>query len=82
MSGVARTRDPRDVDALVRLGKNLRLLRVELDVAQDELARESGVALSHYSAMERGEINPSLLVLLRIARAADTTVEELVARVR
>lgn len=68
-----------DAKSLHRLGKNLRHLRVEHDLAQDVLAREAEVALSHYAGIERGEVNPSLLVLLRITRATGTTLENLVA---
>lgn len=75
-------RTAQDAKALHRLGKNLRHLRVEHDLAQDVLAREAGVANSHYASMERGEVNPSLLVLLRLTRATNTTIEELLTGVR
>ena len=63
------------------LGKVARNLREVLGVAQDLFALNAGVDRSYYGKIERGERQPSLGVLLRIARALGVTGAELLAAV-
>jgi XRE family transcriptional regulator, regulator of sulfur utilization len=44
-------------------------MREKLDVAQDAFALAAGVDRSYYGKLERGERQPSLSILLRIATA-------------
>jgi len=65
-----------------RLGKKLRKIRTEFGLSQNGMIRALGLAerLSQdkVSAYERGTREPSLLVLLRYARFAGVSMEELV----
>jgi XRE family transcriptional regulator, regulator of sulfur utilization len=62
-------------------GEVSRSLRVERGVAQDTFALAAGVDRSYYGKLERGERQPSLGLLLRIAAALEITGAELVALV-
>lgn len=56
---------------------NLSLRRKELKLTQAQIAKAIGVSESHYQSYEYGTHIPSVIIALRIARALDTTVEEL-----
>lgn len=45
------------------------MLREERGLSQEALAQEAGIHVNHVSSIERGAANPSVLVLLAIARA-------------
>lgn len=51
------------------LGKNVNRLRRQKDMTQEELAFEAKIDLTYMGGIERGKRNPSLLVIVRIARA-------------
>lgn len=51
------------------IGRNVRRLRKERSWSQEELAQEANVAMRYVSGIERGEENPSLAVIVRIAVA-------------
>ena len=66
-----------------RLASKLRMVRVSLGLTQQEMAgrlttKRSPVYPGHVSEFEQGKREPSLIVLLRYARAADMTVETLI----
>jgi transcriptional regulator with XRE-family HTH domain len=69
---------PRDRKALRRLGERVRELRESRGVTQEALAFDAGIHVNHLSTIERGEANPSFLVLLSIAKVLSATVAELV----
>lgn len=56
---------------------NLSSRRKELKLTQAQIANAIGVSESYYQSYEYGAHIPSVYVALRIARALDTTVEEL-----
>lgn len=64
----------------VAFGSVTRQLRVNLGVAQDQMALQAGVDRSYFGKLERGERQPSLGILLRIAGALGVTGAELVRR--
>lgn len=68
---------PRDSKALGRLGKRVRELRVSAGLSQEALAFDAGIHVNHLSLLERGEANPSFLVLLSIARVLRVEMSEL-----
>lgn len=51
--------------------------RKELKLMQEQVAQELHMPLVYYQGLEYGLHEPSVYVALRIARALDTTVEEL-----
>ncbi|WP_028450478.1 helix-turn-helix domain-containing protein [Chitinibacter tainanensis] len=55
------------VDNLILFGKRLAMLRKELGWSQERLALESGLARSYVGGIERGQRNPSLVNICRLA---------------
>ena len=52
-------------------GRNLRRLRLEADLSQEDLAHLIGVHRNYVGALERGERNPTLASVERVATALD-----------
>lgn len=63
---------------LVLLGKKIRALRESNDYSQDTFAVEVGLGRSYYSRLERGQINPSVLTLLKISKALKVKLVDLI----
>jgi transcriptional regulator with XRE-family HTH domain len=68
----------RDTAALRRLGARVRKLRLERDLSQESLAFDAGMHTNHLSSIERGEANPSFLVLVALAKVLRVTVGDIV----
>ena len=51
------------------VGTNVRRLRTAKGLTQEELAFRAKIDLTYMGGIERGKRNPSLLVMVRIARA-------------
>ncbi len=51
------------------VGANIRDLRTAEDISQEELASKSKIDLTYMGGIERAKRNPSLMVLVRIAKA-------------
>lgn len=66
----------RDWRAIV--GRNVKALRLARGLTQERLAFASELDLTYIGGIERGRRNPSLLAMVRIAEALDTSVAELV----
>jgi transcriptional regulator with XRE-family HTH domain len=58
-------------------GKRVRELRKERGLSQVELAAKVGIDRSYMGFLERGERNPSLEVIAKIAEALSVTPDEL-----
>ncbi|WP_234715957.1 helix-turn-helix domain-containing protein [Sphingopyxis macrogoltabida] len=65
------------MDVRQRIGWNLRRLRKEREISQEDFATDSGFDRGYISGVERGVRNPSVLVLERIAVALGVDVAEL-----
>lgn len=61
------------------LGKNVRRLRQQKGLTQEELAFEAKIDLTYVGGIERGKRNPSLIVMARIADALSVPLTRLVA---
>jgi len=59
------------------LGRNVKRLRLQRAMTQEELAFEAEIDLTYMGAIERGRRNPSLLVMARIAKALSVTLPKL-----
>ena len=59
------------------VGFNLRRLRVEREISQERLAFDSGVDRSYLGGMERGEENPTVDILDRLAATLAIPLKEL-----
>lgn len=62
---------------LWQLGRRISFLRKQRHLSQLSLSIDAGVAKSYLSDLERGERNPSVLVLNKIALALGVTLSEL-----
>jgi transcriptional regulator with XRE-family HTH domain len=67
--------------ALKKIGARIRQLRTERGLSQEALAFDSGVAVNSIATIERGEANPSVAVLLSIARVLKVKLRDLVDEV-
>jgi transcriptional regulator with XRE-family HTH domain len=71
----------KNFDALRRLlGANVRRLRSSKKLSQEELAFEAEIDRTYVSQIERAIINPSLLVLHKVARVLGVNILELLSR--
>ena len=59
------------------LGSNVRRLRGERGLSQEQLAFDAEIDRTYVSQIERAVINPSLLVLYRVGKVLDVSVPEL-----
>lgn len=64
---------------LTALGDAIRRSRRARGISQEDLAHVSAVDRSYMSSIERGVQNPGLVSIVRIARAMDMTVTELMS---
>ena len=60
-----------------RFGKRVKTLRLRSRLSQEDFADQAGVDSSYLGKVERGERNPSLGVIARIAKAFNMTLAEL-----
>jgi transcriptional regulator with XRE-family HTH domain len=63
----------------VRLGRTVRELRARRGLSQEELGQRSGLHRNYVGAIERGEINPTFRVLLKLQRGLQLPLSEIVA---
>jgi transcriptional regulator with XRE-family HTH domain len=66
-------------DPLDQLASNVRAAREALGLTQETVAHRAGLALSDVGRIERGQRDPGVRVLVRLARGLDTTAAELLA---
>lgn len=60
----------------VLVGRNIRRIRVAKGIAQERLAFDAGVDRSYLGGMERGEENPTVDVLDRLAATLEVSLLE------
>lgn len=65
------------MDVHKRIGWNLRRLRKEREITQEDFATDSGFDRGYISGVERGVRNPSVQVLFRISRSLGVDIAEL-----
>lgn len=61
------------------LGRNVRRLRQQRGMTQEQLAFEAEIDLTYMGGIERGRRNPSLLVMARIAKALSVSLPKLLS---
>ena len=59
------------------VGRNVRRLRQERKLSQEQLALSAGIDLTYVGGIELGKRNPSLLILVRLSTALETTPSKL-----
>ena len=52
-----------------KFGENLREIRSGLQLSQEEVAKASGISVTYYAGIERGEENPTFAVIENICKA-------------
>jgi len=62
------------------LGANIRRLRRAKGLTQEQLAHDADMAMRYVAGLERGEENPSLRYLVKLAEALGTEPGELLRR--
>jgi transcriptional regulator with XRE-family HTH domain len=60
------------------VGRNIHRIRLARGLSQEALAYEAEIDRSYLGALERGEKNPTVRLLSRIAEVLDSNVPELV----
>ncbi|WP_080831888.1 helix-turn-helix domain-containing protein [Cohnella massiliensis] len=60
------------------IGEKIRYLRLKKGLSQEQLALHAGVNTSYLGQVERGEKNPTIKTLEKIAGGLDTTLESLI----
>lgn len=65
-------------ELLVNLGNNIRSLRLERGISQEELAFKIDSARNFIGCIERAEKSPTIFTLFRIAQALNVNLEFLV----
>ena len=61
----------------VKLGENLKRIRVDKGISQGDIARFLTVDKSFISNIENGKANPTLSTITKLAKALNTKVEKL-----
>ncbi len=62
---------------LVALGKRIKELRLQKKISQTEIAYRCGFDKSNYNTIESGKRNPTVVSLLKIAKALDVSLIDL-----
>jgi XRE family transcriptional regulator, fatty acid utilization regulator len=70
--------DPDPAAYLRALGKRVRILRLTREMTQEELAAAAGMSRNFVSLLEHGTHGVDVVRLLRIARALDVPLRDLV----
>ncbi|MBB4663583.1 helix-turn-helix domain-containing protein [Conexibacter arvalis] len=60
-----------------RLGRTVKELRIRRGLSQELLGFRSGLHRNYVGAIERGEINPTFKVLMKLARGLDFELSEI-----
>jgi transcriptional regulator with XRE-family HTH domain len=63
--------------AIQRFGQQLQRLRIRRDLTQEQLAVKAGLARVYVTKLEQGEHDPTLTMLVRLAKALRVSVTEL-----
>jgi transcriptional regulator with XRE-family HTH domain len=67
------------MDLVVIFGRNVRRLREEAGLSQEQLAFEAGMKRGYLSDLERGVRNPTIRALARLATALSADPQSLLA---
>lgn len=56
---------------------NLKQARANAGLTQVQVATSAGISTRHYQSLEAGESAPTVAIALKIAKALETTVEQI-----
>jgi transcriptional regulator with XRE-family HTH domain len=60
-----------------KVGKKIKRIRSDMDMTQEDLAEKVGLHVTSIGRIERGEANPPVSTLEKIARALKVHISEL-----
>ncbi|MFM9329409.1 helix-turn-helix domain-containing protein [Paenibacillus mesotrionivorans] len=66
------------MNTVKKIGENIRLLRLKKELSQEQLALHSGVNTSYLGQVERGENNPTIHTLEKIANGLEVPIGSLI----
>jgi transcriptional regulator with XRE-family HTH domain len=64
-------------EVLIKFGNKIRELRLSQNISQEALAEKSGLHRNYIGMVERGERNPSLVNIEKLAISLEITLTEL-----
>ena len=67
----------KNIPFIKAFGKNLRRIRLEKDISQEQLANDIDIPINQIGRIERGEINTSISVAYAITKALKINIVEL-----
>lgn len=67
----------KNIEFMRAFGENLKKLRKEAKLTQEDLANDCNISLSQIGRIERGEINTTISTLFVLGKALDLKVAEL-----
>ncbi len=67
----------KDDNLLLKIGKNIRQIRITKNITQEYLANECGTAYTQVNRMELGKVNFTISQLYRIAAVLNIQAKEL-----
>lgn len=68
----------RDTDYLIKIGKNISRIRKDRGLTSKQLGLECEMEKSNLIPIEKGRINVSILTLVRIAKALEVELKDLI----
>lgn len=69
-----------DKEYLVSLGNRIKEIRLQKKISQTEIAYRCGFDKSNYNTIESGKRNPTIISLLKIAKALGVSLIELLPK--
>lgn len=60
------------------IADNLRIQRAKLRLSQESLAEKAGISTKYLTQIENENVNPSILVVVKLATALNITVNDLI----
>jgi len=73
--------DNKSSEVQLKFGEKIRKERLKLGISQEKLGFETGLDRTYISGIERGERNPSLKNIKKLAKALKVSLEELMSGV-
>ncbi len=64
-------------DESIKLGQNLKKIRIKKDMSQGDIARALEVSRGYISNIENGKLNPTLSTITKIAKALEVPTDKL-----
>lgn len=61
----------------IQLGKNIKKARLKTDLTQAEVAEKAEIHVNYFARIERGEENPSIDIVEKIAKALKVKSSEI-----